>query len=122
MTMPFYLHQWRYKDPQIRSMLLEPDNRAEVIRAATEAFGGTLHHFFYSFGEYDGVALSEYPDNVTALASLMSIFAQGRINEVHTTLLFNPEEGLKSMQLAREVLGTTDSPVKTRSRRAPKQH
>ncbi|SIT37114.1 putative GYD family protein [Paraburkholderia piptadeniae] len=118
--MPFYLHQWRYKDAQIRSMLLEPEDRAEVIRAATEAFGGTLHHFFYSFGEYDGVAISEYPDNETALASLMSIFAQGRISEVHTTLLFHADEGLRSLQLAREVIGPTDSRARTGRRSASK--
>jgi uncharacterized protein with GYD domain len=120
--MPFYLHQWCYKDPQIRSMLLEPDDRAEVVRTATEAFGGTLHYFFYSFGEFDGIAISEYPDNESALASLMSIFAQGRINNVHTTLLFTAEEGLRSMRQAREVIGTTAAkPSQTPSRRAVKK-
>ncbi|MBB5471125.1 uncharacterized protein with GYD domain [Paraburkholderia sp. CI2] len=117
--MSFYLHQWSYKDAQIKSMLLEPDDRAEVVRTATEAFGGTLHHFFYSFGEFDGVAISEYPDNETALASLMSIFAQGRINNVRSTLLFTAEEGLNSLRKAREVIGANDAePVKKQSSRS----
>src|SRR6185436_4135025 len=54
MDMPFYLHQWNYKDQYIKKMMLEPEDRADVVRTATAAFGGTLHSFFYCFGRYDG--------------------------------------------------------------------
>jgi len=104
--MPFFLHQWNYKDSQIREMLLAPTDRAEVVRTATEAFGGTLHHFFYCFGEYDGVAISEYPDAKTALASLMAIFGEGRVHEIRTTVLFTAGEGLCAIELAKTVVGT----------------
>jgi uncharacterized protein with GYD domain len=104
--MPFYLHQWSYKDQQIRSMLIRKENRAraEVVRTAVEAFGGTLHSFFYAMGTCDGVAISQFPDGKTALACLMSIFAEGRITSVRTTALFTPEEGLDAMALAGETI------------------
>ncbi len=109
--MPFYLHQWNYKDQQIKRMLVEPEDRADVVRPAIEAFGGTLHRFFYCFGQYDGVSISEFPDSESALACLMSIFAQGGISAVHTTTLFSPEEGLRAMRLAGEVIGTRQPPA-----------
>jgi uncharacterized protein with GYD domain len=102
--MPFYLHQWNYKDPQVKTMVAGTEDRAEVVRLATEAFGGKLHSFFYCFGEYDGVAISEYPDQVTELASLMSIFGEGRTIGIHTTVLFPPEETMRAIKLAHEIV------------------
>jgi uncharacterized protein with GYD domain len=107
--MPFYLHQWNYKDQYIRKMLLDPDDRADVVRAATAAFGGTLHHFFYCFGQYDGIAISEFPDGESALACLMAIFGQGRIDAVHTTTLFTTDEGLRAMMKFQKVFKSQDA-------------
>jgi len=103
--MPFYLHQWSYKDQQVRNMLLEDTDRAEVVRVAIAAFGGTLHSFFYSFGQYDGLAISQFPDAESALAAVLAISGQGRVDAVQTTALFSPEEGLNVMRHAREVIG-----------------
>jgi uncharacterized protein with GYD domain len=102
--MPFFLHQWNYKDQQVRKMLVETEDRKEVVRMATEAFDGRLHHFFYCFGEYDGMAISEYPSHEAALASMMSIFGQGRISDVRTTVLFTPEEGMRAIRHAHEIV------------------
>jgi len=102
--MPFYLHQWSYNHAPFREMLRAGDDRAEVVRTAVEAFGGTLHHFFYCFGEYDGTAIAEFPDREMALACLMSIFAEGRITAVHTTELFTVDEGGRAMQFAMEAI------------------
>ena len=41
-----------------------------------EAAGGKLHVFYYSFGEYDAVLISEAPDNQTR-ASIMIAAAGG---------------------------------------------
>lgn|SRR5205814_4160841 len=105
--MPLYLHQWTYKDEQIKQMLDDTDeiDRADVIRTAVEAFDGTLKHFFYCFGEFDGVAISDFPDETTALACVMSIYGQGRIHTVRTTPLFMPETGVKAIRYAQETLG-----------------
>jgi uncharacterized protein with GYD domain len=110
--MPLYLHQWNYKDRQIQQMLddVEEIDRAELVRTATEAFGGSLHQFFYCFGEFDGVAIAEFPDETTALACVMSIYGQGRIHAVRTTPLFLPEDGVKAIRYAQEVLMKTDAP------------
>jgi uncharacterized protein with GYD domain len=104
--MPFFMHQWRYKDVQIREMLLgnEQRDRREIVRTATEAFGGTLHQFFYCFGEFDGVAVTEFPDSQSALACVTAIYAQGRIYQVETTPLFTSDQGLRAMKDATDTL------------------
>jgi uncharacterized protein with GYD domain len=102
--MPYFLHQWNYKDAQVHKMVTEPQDRAEIVRIATEAFGGTLHQFFFCLGEFDGVSISEFPDNETALACVMSIFAEGRLESIETTVLFTSEQSQLAMQKARDVI------------------
>jgi uncharacterized protein with GYD domain len=102
--MPYFMHQWSYKDEQIRKTILENSDRSEVVRVAIEAFGGTLHSFFYCFGKYDGIAISEFKDDETAFAALLAVVGQGRVRNVQTTLLFSPEEGLRAMRHAADVI------------------
>ena len=109
--MPLYMHQWSYKNEQIKQMLLEKSDREEVVRIAVEAFGGTLQSFYYCFGKYDGVAIASYPDSDSALASVLAISAQGRVHFVHTTTLFSAEEGLNSMRNAGDVIGASKPPA-----------
>lgn len=104
--MPYFLHQWRYKDTQVKAMIHDAEDRAEIVRLATEAFGGTLHHFFYCFGDHDGVAVSEFTDQNTALSCVMAILGQGRVVTIRTTPLFTPEEGLQAMRKAWTITGS----------------
>jgi uncharacterized protein with GYD domain len=102
--MPVFLHQWSYKDEQVKRMISEETDRAEVVRLAVEAFGGTLHSFYYCFGEYDGIAISEFDNNETALACALAITGQGRISRVHTTTLVSAADGLRAMKQANRAL------------------
>ncbi|SDC27847.1 GYD domain-containing protein [Variovorax sp. CF079] len=125
--MPMFLHQWCYKDQQIRQMLddVEEIDRAELVRTAIEAFGGAMHSFFYCFGEYDGAAISEFADETTALACVMSIYGQGRVFSVRTTPLFLPQNGMKAIRLAQTILKSDkarDSAAAPRSSNAATGH
>jgi len=108
--MPMFMHQWSYKDHQVRQMLddVEEVDRAELVRTAIEAFGGSMHSFFYCFGEYDGTAISEFVDETTALACVLAIYGQGRIHSVRTTPLFLPQEGVKAVRLAQALLKSNE--------------
>lgn len=102
--MPLYMHQWVYKDAQVKRLVLEPQDRANVVRLATQAFGGTLHQFFFTFGEFDGMSISEFTDNETALACVMSIVGEGGLQSVKTTVLFSSEAAQNAMQKANAIL------------------
>lgn len=110
--MPLYLHQWTYKDQQIQRMLadVEAHDRADVVRTATEAFDGRLLHFFYCFGDYDGVAITSFPDEKSALACCMFIYGQGRIRDVRTTPLFSPTDGTAAIEWVQKKLGLQPPP------------
>jgi uncharacterized protein with GYD domain len=107
--MSVYMHQWRYKDEHIRDMLamVEESDRARIVRTAIEASYGKLLAFYFCFGEYDGVAISEFADESNALACAMLLLGQGRIQSLHTTTLFTPESSVKSIELARQSIGSS---------------
>ena len=102
--MPFYLHQWIYKDSTVREMVVQPQNREEIVRVASEAFKGRLLNFYLSLGEYDGVCISEFPDNETAMACLMLVLGQGAVERIKTTPLLTQEEARAAMERAHAVL------------------
>ncbi|GIZ50565.1 GYD domain-containing protein [Noviherbaspirillum aridicola] len=113
--MPFFLHQWKYKDHEVKAMLENEQNREHVVSLAVEAFGGNLHQFFFCFGSYDGIAISEFPDSEAALACVMTITSHGGLARCETTALFNVEEGMAAMSHANNVM-EGDSPYQAPSR------
>ncbi|WP_324151555.1 GYD domain-containing protein [Ideonella sp.] len=100
-----YLHQWRYKDEQVKPMLVEKAERVDEVRTATEAFGGTLHQFFFCLGDYDGLAIAEFPDDESALACLMTHYTLGRVHSIKSTPLIGPAGIVNAKTKARRVLG-----------------
>jgi len=98
--MPFFMHQASYKDEQIKALVDRPQNREAMARQAFESFGGKLHQVFFAFGEYDVVAISEFPDNETASAAILSLIATGTFAKAHTTVLMTAAEAERSMRKA----------------------
>jgi|SRR5271166_1625925 len=108
--MPLYMHQWVYKDEQIKRMITQPQDRdrENIVRIATKAFDGKLLNFYFTFGEFDGMSISEFKDNETALACLMSIIGQGRLQSIKTTVLFENESAQEAMRKAHKIVKTKD--------------
>ena len=56
--------------------------------------------FYFCFGEYDGVVLSEAPDDTTATAMVMAAASAGHLKAIKTTKLFTVEETMEAMRKA----------------------
>ena len=99
--MPFYLYQWAYKAPAIQAMLETPQDRPAELRKAVDAFGGKLHQFFFAFGEYDGIAIVEFPGNENCAACSLTLAGAGANKALRTTVLLSANEGQEAMHQAR---------------------
>jgi len=98
--MPFYLHQGRYTQGAIKNLVQSPEDRTKVVAAAIKASGGTLHNWFMCFGEYDYVAISEFPNDDAALAAAIGTASVGHVADTKTTRLFTGAEAKKAMAAA----------------------
>ncbi len=102
--MAYYMFQGSYTDSSIKAMIENQDNRIEAAKKAIAAAGGKLLSMYFSFGEYDIVAIVEAPDNSTITGASLGIGSTGSISNIKTTVLISPEEMSESLQKAEAFL------------------
>jgi len=56
--------------------------------------------FYYCFGDYDGIVITEMPDSVSGLATTMASLAGGGTANIKTTVLITVEEAMAAMKNA----------------------
>ena len=101
--MPYYMTQAAYTGDAVKSMMASPQDRAAVLGKIIEAAGGKMVQFFFTFGEYDVVIISEAPDNTAYAWVALAAAAGGGVARLRTTVLMTPEEGAEAFQRAGSV-------------------
>ena len=101
--MAFYMTQFSYTGEAWRALVTNPQDRAAPIGKMIEAAGGKMLHFFFALGEYDGVVISEAPDNIKYSSVALAAVSGGAMSKMKTTVLLTPEEGLEAFRRAGEV-------------------
>lgn len=98
--MNYYLVQAAYTAEAVADLVKNPQNRHDPVQKAVEKLGGSLVGFWFAFGDYDVVAIGQFPDNVSAAAFSMAVVAGGAVRAFKTTPLMTAEEGLEAMKKA----------------------
>ena len=92
--------QFSYKSEIVGQLIKNPEDRSVAVRNLIEKLGGKLLAFYYSFGDYDGIVIAEFPDNTSGLATTMASFAAGGTTKLKTTVLITVEEAMVAMKKA----------------------
>ena len=98
--MPHYLYQVAYTPEAWAAMAKKPQDRARAIRPIVKQLKGKLASFYLSFGEYDLVAIAEFPDNESAAAFSIAAAAGGAVKAIKTTPLMTVQESTSAMRKA----------------------
>ncbi len=101
--MALYLTRFSYTAETWARLAQQPEDRRQAARTYMEAVGGTLHGFWYAFGEYDAYSVWEAPDNVSMAAVAMAISGGGALSRFETTVLLTVEEAMDAMQRSRQI-------------------
>ena len=101
--MPVYLMRFSYTPETWSRLIQNPEDRRDAARAYAEQVGGTLHGFWYGFGEYDGYAIFEAPDNGSMAGVVLAIAAGGALASVETTVLMTVEETLEALTKSKTI-------------------
>ena len=101
--MAIYLVQFAYTADALATMAKNPQDRSVPSRELIEKLGGRMISFYFCFGEYDGIAIYEAPDDTTATAISMVAVSPGHLKASHTTKLFTVEETMEAMRKAGSV-------------------
>ena len=100
--MSHYMVRWQFTDASAKALVEKPQDRTGAARALMEGFGGKLLSYYFSFGEYDGFAISEFPDNTAAAACSMAATATGAFTRFETTMLLTATEAEAAMKRAHD--------------------
>ena len=101
--MPFYLMRFSYTPETWSRLIQSPEDRRDAARESVEGVGGALHGFWYGFGEYDGYAIFEAPDNVSMSGVALAIAAGGALSSAETTVLMTVEETLEALAKGKSI-------------------
>jgi uncharacterized protein with GYD domain len=92
--------QFSYTHDAWVDLIKKPEDRSAPLKALAEAMGGKLIGLYYCFGEYDGVAFVEGPDDITHISSVLAVIAPGHVKTTKTTKLFTVDEMVEALEKA----------------------
>jgi uncharacterized protein with GYD domain len=101
--MPLYMSTFDYKPEVWAELVHNPENRTETVGRLLEDAGCKLKGLWYAFGNSDGFALIEAPDNVTSASIAIAISASGAFRKFETSVLMTQDELLKALKKAQDV-------------------
>ena len=90
--MPVYINLINYTDQGLRN-IKNSANRADGARQMAEELGGEVRQFYLTMGNYDIVAITEFPDDATAVTFVLRIGALGNVKA--TTLKAFQEDAFR---------------------------
>jgi len=99
--MSHYLIRWRFTDGAAKSLVDTPQNRTAPARELIEGFDGQLLSYYFALGEYDGLAICEFPDTVSVAACSMKAAATGAFARFETMALLTATEAKEAKTKAK---------------------
>ena len=95
-----YMIQASYSSISVAELIRNPQDRLAALQPLLDQLGGSVVSLDFAFGDYDVVAIGEFPDNVTMAALSMAITATGGFSAFKTTVLIPMNEAVEAMRKA----------------------
>lgn len=93
-----YLVQASYTAEGVKGLAKDTGSgRKTAVAHAIELLGGRLESLYFSFGEFDVLAVMDLPDNAAAARFALRAASTGQVH-VRTTPLLTPDEVDKALQ------------------------
>ena len=100
--MPIFMYQIKYTPKAWAGFVKKPEDRGALVDELLKNLGGRLISIYYTAGEWVGLVIYEAPDEIKALASVITIVAPGHIAETRTTLLYTAiPDVMNAMKMAK---------------------
>ena len=115
-SMHRYLILFKYGDNAVKAMTENPQDRSAQGAKVTESFGGKqeLIYFMPAGGAFDGVAIADFPDDVTAEGLKLFIRSTGNFAKFQVSPLMTAEEFKEAMEKAKNVKSSYTAPTATK--------
>ena len=95
------VHEWNRERPDLDvsvTHVLQRITRLYLLQSAS--FAEVFNRYGLTFGEYDTIAICEFPDDVSAAAFSLAASAGGACKTFRTTPLLTVADGVEAMKKA----------------------
>ena len=92
--MATYISLVKYTEQGIKTIKDSP-SRVDAIRSLAEKLGGQMNQLFLTMGDYDLVAVSDFPDDEAAAKFILTIGSAGNVRT--TTMRAFSEDQMRSI-------------------------
>jgi uncharacterized protein with GYD domain len=89
-----YVIFFTLKGGAIKGMIDRPSNRETVVSNLLSGVGGSLEAYYWMLGQYDGMAICDIPDSVSAAAISLAVSSTDAFGHLETHELI-PASALK---------------------------
>ena len=89
--MSLFITQGRFTQDAVKGMIAKPEDRAEAVSQLFAKSGGKLLAYYFTFGEYDFLLVSE-GSNEGVATSVIVAAAGGGVTDLKTTLAMTSAE------------------------------
>lgn len=96
-----YASFFSYSSETWARMIDAPGDRAAAIRQMLGSVGGSLEAIYWMFGAYDGIAILDVPDSLSAAAVSLAAGSSGAFKHLETHELFTQEQLGETLARAR---------------------
>jgi uncharacterized protein with GYD domain len=100
--MSHFMLRWQFKDDAAKALVAKPQDRTGLAKILIGSFGGKMHDYYFAFGDYDGVAICEFPDSISVAARSMKATSAGAYTRFETTSLLTAKEAEAAMKKAHD--------------------
>ncbi|MFQ5622827.1 MAG: GYD domain-containing protein [Paracoccaceae bacterium] len=107
--MAHFLFQGRYTARSVKAMVANPEDREAAARQLIESLGAKMHAFYFTFGDYDFMAIVE-GDKIAMAGGSMTVAAAGAVSDAKTTPLLTSSEAMEAMAKAKAAAATYSPP------------
>ena len=105
-----YASFFSYSSEAWARMINAPGDRTAALRQVLASVGGSLESIHWMFGPYDGIAILDVPDSVSAAAVSIAVGSTGVFKHLETHELFTQEQLGETLARARDVTQVYEPP------------
>ncbi len=95
-----YAFFFSYTSETWARMMSAPGDRTAAVRRVLGSVGGSLETIYWMFGPFDGIAICEVPDSVSAAAVSIAVTSSGSFSRNETRELLSQEQIGQALQRA----------------------
>ena len=104
--MPLFIMQGRFTQDALKGMLAKPEDRAEQVSQLAAKLGGKLVAYYFTFGEYDFLVVTDGPTIEGAAIAAIVAAAGGGVTDVKTTVAMTSAEMKDAFAKAGPIAGS----------------